>query len=338
MTQDNTYQLPKLYIDDIPISADVSGTISFRGNSQLINANIFVSNTDIQFQSLFNKPIKLYLKSNDSVPIFRGFIKNYIASESGVNITALDVRMVLSGNEGAKVNITDDDNFDGYTLGQFLFKYITDNINVTNTVIGLKFINDSNPRILLNNTRVVNQSIYSVVSELVDKGIDTTDVNHPLTFFLDVIDDGINSNIVIVKEKHINSIPSYTFSYTDGLEYVNFNRRLSANTVYYKGGAFQYSNRPQGQVVTEITEKEDRAENKRAALEQVLLNQQQSNEITIGVNKCYDIGLGTIIRLDVEDEDIRGSHRVQSKTLSFGKSSKCVLQLNKAPPKLSDYL
>ena len=338
MIQENTYQLPKLYIDNKGINADITGSITYKGNNQLNSARIFIQNPDMQFDSLFNKSVTLFLNSDDSIPVFRGFIKNYTADKKGININALDVRTVLTGDEGAKINITDKDNFDGDTLGQFIHKYVTDNINISETVIGLNGLNDANPRILMKDIRAKNVPVYKIMTDAVSKGIDNTNITEPLTFFIDVVEDGLNSNIIIVKEKSIDSIPSYSFSFTDGLQDIRFNRRNPANTVFYEGGSFVYGNRPTGKINTSITEVDDRAENKRLALQQVLIEQQQKNEIVIDISKCYDIGLGSIIHIDVEDDDVRGTHRVQSKTLTFGKTMSCQLQLNRKPVVASRYI
>tara|TARA_Y100001938_G_C8067752_1_gene421274 strand:+ start:629 stop:1648 length:1020 start_codon:yes stop_codon:yes gene_type:complete len=338
MIQENTYQLPKLYIDDKAIDADITGNVSYKGNNQLNNARIFIHNPDMQFDSLFNKSIKLFINSDDSIPVFRGFIKSYTADKKGININALDVRTVLTGEEGAKVSITDKNNFDGSTLGQFIHKFITNNINVGETVIGLNSLNDANPKILMKGVRAKNIPVYKIMTDAVSKGIDDSNIEEPLTFFIDVVEDGLNSNIVIVKEKSIDSLPSYSFSFTDGLQDVRFNRRNPANTVFYEGGSFEFGNRPTGKINTSITEVDDRAKNRALALQQVLIEQQQKNEIVIDISKCYDIGLGSIIHIDVEDDDIRGAHRVQSKNLTFGKSMSCQLQLNRKPVVASRYI
>tara|TARA_R100001443_G_C3336662_1_gene173584 strand:- start:87 stop:1106 length:1020 start_codon:yes stop_codon:yes gene_type:complete len=338
MIQENTYQLPKLYIDNKPIDAKISGNIDFRGNNQLNNAKVFIANPDMQFDRLFNKPIKIFLNSDDPTPIFRGFIKNYTVDKNGININALDVRTILTGDEGNKINITDKDNFDGYTLGQFIHKYVTDNVNSSETTIGLNSLNDANPKILMNGVRAKNTVVYKIMTDAVSKGIDNTDIVEPLTFFIDVIEDGLNSNIVIIKEKSIDSVPSYSFSFTDGLQDIKFNRRNPANTVVYEGGSFKYGNRATGTINTSIKEVGDRAENKRLALQQVLIEQQEKNEISIDISKCYDIGLGSIIYIDVEDDDVRGNHRVQSKKISFGNKMSCKLTLNRKPVKISNYI
>ena len=65
------------------------------------------------------------------------------------------------------------------------------------------------------------------------KTIDDDDLENPLGYFLDVYEDGTNSNIVITKDKLLTSVPSYVYSFTDGLENYEGKKRNPANTVFY---------------------------------------------------------------------------------------------------------
>ena len=63
-----------------------------------------------------------------------------------------------------------------------------------------------------------------------------------------------------------------------------------------------------------------------------------NSEITVQVTKGYDLEIGQIVALDIDEEDISGNHRVQSKVITFGKTSSCTLGLNKKPILLKKYL
>ena len=141
MTQVSLSHQPRVYIDDNLIEYNITGALDFKGNNQLNTLSIKISNTDLQFQSLFNKSIKCYLNSDDAVPIFRGFITQVTPTDTHVSIQARDVRNLINGKDGVQVEITDNKNYDTYTLGQFLFKIITDE----NLDIGLDFLKDSAP-------------------------------------------------------------------------------------------------------------------------------------------------------------------------------------------------
>ena len=59
--------------------------------------------------------------------------------------------------------------------------------------------------------------------------------------------------------------------------------------------------------------------------------------VTIGDNSV--IGIGSIVKLDVDNEDLRGNHRVTSKSITFSPSGvNLSLSLNKKPLLLSDYI
>ena len=87
-----------------------------------------------------------------------------------------------------------------------------------------------------------------------------------------------------------------------------------------------------------MNKQKDSKTTRELGLKQILLEQSQKEEISVTVNKSKDIGLGSIVHIDVDDEDIRGAHRVQGKQISFGQSSKCTLELNKKAPILEKFL
>tara|TARA_R100001509_G_scaffold157799_1_gene122291 strand:- start:184 stop:1209 length:1026 start_codon:yes stop_codon:yes gene_type:complete len=341
MTQENSYNRHTLYIDDEEIKHSSKGNIIFNGNNQTNTLSASINNIDLQNHSLFNKRVELYLNENgseDSVPIFRGIIKSFTNNEKELKITAHDVRTILGGNEGLKINLDDFNNADGKTVGQFLYETIKDKINYNKTRIGLDMLNDCNPPALLNGKRGKNLDLYKIVTDAVSSNIDDTNVLEPLSFFVDVYEGEEYSSIVIVKDKSLDSIPAHVFSYEDGLAKLTFKRRNPVNTVYYKGRVFEYTNRSTGQTTINIEDKEDIGESRNLALKTVLLNQQQVDDINIKTTKGFYIPLGTIINLDVPDDLVSGNHRVQGKKISFGNTLSCNLTLNRKPVKVSDYL
>lgn len=333
MTQANISHQPKLYIDNKLVEYDISGSINFPSKNQLSTLNVKMTNPDLQFKALLNKDIALYLNSDDSIPVFRGIVTSITPSDKETRITANDTRRLLSGNEGLKIEMSDNKNYDNYTLAQFIQKVISDK----NIDIGVDFLKDTNPPINLKGVRDLTD-IYSVVTNKIKNAIDFSDVSEPLRHYIDMYDDGNKSQIVIKKDLSIKSKPSYNFSFNDGIVSYTYKRRNEPNTVVYKGGSFTFSNTPTGKVSTNITDTGDIAKNRDMAIKQILLDRQQKDEITLKVSKCYDVSLGTIIHLDVDEEDILGNHRIVGKNISFGKSISCTLKLNKEQPKLSEYL
>lgn len=337
MTQDNTYQHPSLFINHKEILDDISGSVKFQGNNQLNTLSVTIQNPYLQNSALYNKPIELFLNNGslDSVPIFRGFIKSFSPSDKKISLQAADVRSVLAGTHGIKVSLTDKENYDGFTLGQFLISIIEDkNLNYLKT----DMLRDTSPPVFMTGERGDNLGVYALLKNKIKQALDiTTDFLHPLQYFIDVYEGSNYSNIVFVKDKLLENTPRYSFSHHDGLVSYKFTRRLPPNTVHYKGGVLKYTNRPEGQVNIKVEEQNNPAETRNLALQSILLERQQTDEITIMVTKAFDAALGDIVFLDIDEEDIGGNHRIQGKTITFGKKQSCTMRLNKKPIKLSDY-
>jgi hypothetical protein len=247
------------------------------------------------------------------------------------------MRAKLTGKKGLKLTLTDENNYDGYTLGQFIFSYINEFIDDTD--IGVDFLTDTSPVVFMTGERGEDKDFYSLLIKKVKEAIDVeTDVQNPLGYFVDIVNGSNSSNIVIKKDKLLTSNPSAVFSFADGLVSYSYKRRLPPNTVTYEGRKFSYTNVPQGVSSISLPKQNSPAESKNFALQKILLEQQQTDEISIQISKNYDLDIGQIVSLDIDDEDISGNHRVQAKTITFGSSTSCSLKLNKKPPILKEYL
>ena len=340
MVEANTYLQPRVYINNTEILDKISGTLSFTGSNQLNSLKLKIENPDIQHHALLHKPIKFYLNNGsiDSAPFFSGIVTQVKPSEKMTVISAMDPRILISGKSGQSVELTEEQNYDGYTLAAFLYSFISTHVNTNTTLLGVDMLCDTIPTISLTGIRK-SQSVYALATKLVKSVIDDDDYLNPLTFFFDIVEDYDAPQLVIKKDKLISSTPALTFSYADGLRNYSYTRRNAINTINYKNGTFKYTNRPTGASVTSIKARLDSpAELRNMAIQQVLLEQQQKDEIKITVSKGYDIGLGTIIRLNVPEDDISGNHRVVGKTINFGKNASCSLKLNKNTPQLSSFL
>ncbi len=341
MTQDNTVHQHRLFINKKEIEAQSKGVLNIAGDGRINRLSITVDDIDLQHDSLFNQEIEFYLGENDedALPIFRGFVKRFTPNEQNVRIEALDVRSLLTGKDGIKITSTDKKNYDGKTAGQLLYELVNDKINYDKTIVDINLLKDMDKPVSMTNFRSKNADAYQTINSKVKSKIDDDDLENLLSYFIDVKEGPQYSSIVIVKDKLITDAPSYTYSYDNGLESIKHKEVHPPNTVYYNDGrAFKYTSRNSGQVVTTVTELEDVAETRNLALQQILLEEQENKEISINVTKGYDIGLGSIVFLDVDEDDVYGPHRVVGKNISFGTSIKCVLKLNKKPIKLSDYV
>ena len=69
------------------------------------------------------------------------------------------------------------------------------------------------------------------------------------------------------------------------------------------------------------------------------LDNRELTQVSTNITKNYYIGLGTVIRLNVDEAELRTYHRVKSKNVSWSKGGfKCSLTLNRADPLIKDYI
>ena len=249
--------------------------------------------------------------------------------------------MLITGSNSRMIELTDDENYDGYSLASFLYAFIDDKVNTNAIYIGLDNLRDTNPVISMKGERTDQPTpVYQIVINKLKEAIDDADIEKPLTYFIDMIDDGKKNNITIVKEKQLTDSPSLYLSYSDGLVSYKYNRRVPATYAIGSGAKFQYSNETRGSVGMSITgDFKDKNEARTQAIKEVLLNNRETDEINIESNKGHYISIGSIVRLKTDDTDIDGNHRLTSKKLSFNDGGvKLSLQLNKKPLLLSGYI
>ncbi len=339
MAQANTYQQPRIYIDNKEVLSDIKGSVTFTGNNQINKLRVKITSPDMQMDALLHKKIQFFLNNGsiDSVPFFTGIITNVVPSDKQIDIDASDPRFLISGRDGFVATLTDMNNYDGYSIGAFLHSFITDKVNVDKTYIGLDMLSDTNPIKSLTGQRGT-RAAYKWALKLITDVVDDDNTLEPLIFFFDMIEDYKAPQLVIKKQKSLDTIPAMIFSYSDGLISYKYTRRTPANTAVYPDGTFVYSNRPTGNSVIKSRSTEDRAKDRELAIRDVLISQNSPDEITIQTSKGYELGLGSIVRLNVTEDDISGNHRVVSKTITFGSGVGCSLKLNKEPIKISDYI
>jgi len=249
--------------------------------------------------------------------------------------------MFLTGINSKMVELTDDENYDGLSLAGFLYDFIDNKINTNNTYIGLDFLSDTNPIISMSGERTTGPtSVYDIVTKKLKTAIDNADIEKPLTYFIDMIDDGVKNNIAIIKENNISDVPSLYLSEAEGIISYKFNRRVPATFAVGGGATFQHTNEPKGSVGINISGKfKDKNEARTQAIKELLLNNRETEEINIEVNKGHYIALGSIVNLKIENSEIDGNHRLTSKKLKFNNAGvNLSLTLNKKPLVLSSYI
>ena len=339
----DTYSNPRLFIGNKEVTTFKSIQFSEAGKNLAASLNCTIGDPQFRDAPLSNKEIKFFLNygSEDTVPFFRGRIRQATPNEKQIQLVAYDVRTFLTGKESIPISLTDKNNYDGYTLGQFLYSYITEFVNVNETVIGLDMLNDTDPVVSLSGVRGDKLSALKIVTDSLPKNIDdlTQIKNNRLT----IIDDGNKSNICFVKEQDLDSA-AVRFSYDNGIQKMQLKKRPSPNVfttkvdnvnVLYKHN--NLANGIQGGEIKGRFKYPDEA--KEAAFIQASYAENDS-EITLSVNKGHYLNIGNVIYINVRDyPEQTGKHRIVSKQVTCSNSSiTCSLQLAKEKPTISDYI
>ena len=341
-------QIPQVIIDGKEQRNVMSFNLDFKGNNQLNSISIKLSSPEFDENSLFGKSIDVYLNNGglDTVPIFRGIIKEINTTEKSMSIKAVDVRGYISGKDSLSINLTDTDNFDGYSIGQFLRKYITENINTSETKIGLDFLNDTTNLVNLTGQRGI-QNPFQMCVGLLEQELDDTDYENPLSYFIDVEEGPLYSNLIIKKQKLLTEQTALALSLTDGISSYKYQRRPVPTQItvedtksknFYKT---KLGNSPQGPFADNISKEfKDPSDASKHAILHLKRLQAEINDISIEATKGYHLGLESLVSIHENKDDIDGVHRVVSKSITYNEKSgfKLSLTLNKRPIKVSNYL
>ncbi len=338
----NTYSNSRLFLGNKEIIDFSNVSYKNTGKNKVSTLNITISDPEMDEFSLLGQEVVFYLNygSNDNVPFFRGLVKQYTPSDKSLKIVANDVLSLLAGTESPPLTLTDDNNYDGFTIGQMLQDYIETVVNKNETKIGLDMLNDSNPPVTMTGYR--NKSITplkAVQSLLKSNKSSITDVKNTN---LAVRDDGIKSNICFIEEQDITN-NGIKFSFNDGIEKLSWKKRPSPN--FYKTSVnnnsmtYQHNTLPTGVVMGKLSGNFDFPDEAR---EEAFIDATQNEdkaEIKITVNKGHYLELGNVINLQTPSHPkLTGKHRIVSKSVSAGKSIKCQLGLSKEAPQVSDYI
>jgi hypothetical protein len=347
----NIYCNPRLYIEDIGIIEDVNGDISFAGNNQIYQFNFNIKGSNLSESALMKKEVKFFLNygSEDSTPFFIGYIQQVNATDVDTKITAYDSRCFLGGQYASKISITDEDNFDGYSIGQFIHKYVTDYINKDKEYIDLSLLNDTNPLVSMNGQRGSGVQPYSVITEAMSKALDNVDYLNTFDYELGVTFSNRGSSIFFIREKPKDKA-SMTFSYGDGIASYNFKKIPKPNRTMIDNIIVDYGGNESPRLSKDVThmmgkDLDDKspveligpALIRNSAFKQLTRARKETYNINIQATKGHYLQLGQVVRINVEEE-IAGLHRLVSKKISFGPSGvKLQLGFNTRPLDINYY-
>jgi len=344
----NIYSKSRLFFGKEEIIHFTSVKYSDSGNNDVTKLQIQLTDSDLENYSLYGKEVKFFLNygSIDSVPFFRGFIREVNVSKKSVSVSAYDPRTYLTSKESPSLNITEENNFDGYTLAQFLYEYISINVNKNNTLIGLDFLNETDPPVSLTNYRGSGTSPLKVIKDNMPKNIDNIE-NIKINRLI-MVDDGTKSNIMFRKEEDISSEGRINFSFVNGIIELKTKRKTRANTfrVKHKGMekdgeiVYVHNNLPTGAVSISLSGNySDAALASEAAFLAAVKEGEIDNEITMTTDKGHYLGIGTIISINSGRKIVDGNHRIVGKSINVSDSNiTCSLKLGKEQPLIKDYI
>ena len=108
---DNIYQQARLFIGDKEYTQFGKVSIKFPGNSKINSFNVTLNDSDAQEGKFLNREVRFFLNygSEDSVPTFRGFIRQFKPSDKEIRITAYDGRTYIQGKESQTITLTEKD-------------------------------------------------------------------------------------------------------------------------------------------------------------------------------------------------------------------------------------
>jgi len=338
---------PILLIDGKRVNSFISATLSQRGN-KAENLRASFSDPDLEDMPLTNKKVELFLREEDGAPIFRGYIRQFNPSERNISITAQDARAFLSGDL-VPIIMDEKDNYDGYTIVQFLKEYIESQVNVNETRLSVDTLCEMDRPIYMTGKRGSKNPFKTIQKEVRDKvdddsSLDRADINAIFKYFFEIIHLGDVSGLTIRKTRSLETPADFLFSYDDGLLSLSYSERAPPSyavgtTTEKEQSIFKYGNAPTGvRGISANVEGSSKGELRENLISHLLLSQQYTKEIKMNISKSHNIGLGNIIRLEVPDSNIAGQYRVTGKTLTIGKDIKCSLTCNNEPVLISDYI
>ena len=334
----NTYCSPRVYIEDVGILEDISGSVQFPGSSQISQLSLTIPSIDKSESAMMNKEVKFYLNygGDDTVPYFIGFIKDFKTSKNSVKIVAYDSRCFLGGEYAQEITLDEGFNYDGFSLGQFIHKHTNDNLNTDDkTYMDLSLLNDTNPPVPLKGV-YGTFTPYSLVLDQIKLAVDDSDIFNIFDYEIGVSFSNRGSSIHFIKQQKLDE-SCMSFSYGNGIADYKYttnklgNRSIVGNVVV----DLHSTNSPRISVDVEDKLRKN-FDNKakipttafitKEALKAMIHSRKNKYKITLDATKGHYIQLGNVITLNV-DEVFKGNHRVTAKKVSFNSNTGVQLTL-----------
>ena len=337
----NIYCDARCVVDGKDIPHLKTASVTFAGDNKLNSINVTFGSPDLESYSLYNKKLEFYLNesSYESLPYFTGYIKDVSPTSSELKVKALDPRTFISGREARKINITDKDNYDGYTLVQFLQDIVRDD----RLPLGGEYLKETSIPVLMKKIRG-DKDPYSFIQQTIKKVVNDKDIENVKEFSVDIVESSEGPQLIIKEKKDINGNPSLRLSYMDGIQSLTYNKRAIPSYGIAKSGKFtgifQDGNMPLGYRSVDVKgDFKDPDTAKYKALLEVYKGKDKSLDITVDANKGFKTPLGSVIYLDVDDFRIRGNHLLTQKRTNWSEGNvKLKLSLGRPAPVIGDFL
>ena len=339
----NTFSNPRLFLGKSELLDFESISYSNSGNNTISTLNVTLTDPERDILPLMAQEVVFYLNygSADNVPFFRGYIKEYTPTDKKITLIVHDVLSFLAGKASPPITLTDNNNYDGFTLTQMLHDFIETTVNKNRTIIGLDMLTETNPPVTMTGYRGKNVTPLKAIKDNMPK--DKSSETQVRAYKIVVRDDGVKSNIIIIKEQDIDSM-GITFSFNDGIKKLNYKRRPTPNYYQHEVNGtemvYQHHTLPSGINMGKLEGKFDYPDQARQEAFFTSVQEDGKAEITIDVTKGHYLELGTVINLSLREyPEITGKHRIVAKKININKSNiNCLLTLDKDKITLGDYI
>ena len=314
-----TYSTPRLFIGHTEFTS--FSTISYKnsGNNQVTSLTVSLKDPELDGAALMGKRVIFYLNhgAEDTIPFFIGRVRQFQPSDTALSITARDVMTFLTGNESPLINLTDTNNYDGFTLAQFLHDYISSNINKKETLIGVDMLNETDPTVTLTGVRGKNMSPLKVVTDKLPKK--TSNLEDIREYRILLRNDATTSHITFVKEQSIEDA-AVSFSFNDGIQKLNYKKRPNPNsyTINVGESIMEYvdNSSPLGLVSGKLAGKFNYPDEAREEAYITARVEENRKEVTLTTSKGHYLDIGNVIQLNTPNHpEISGKDRIKAKTI-----------------------
>lgn len=340
---------PRVCIDGREVDF-LKGTYANPGNLSAATISFDLSISEGVTKKLWNKEVTFYLSQNDTVPIFRGWIKRTKPTLNQITILAEDGLgyMVKGGEmEKAKVVLDNFSNIDGLTIGTAITKLLE--LSKLNNKVKTDYIGDTSPKISSSSLYIRGEvSVMGTIKSLLQKAINKGG-NIPRTNIAKLIDDGTNSQLVIELESDLDSdTVVHTFTEHDNIAKIDIvNRKVpTVVTVTGKNGvsgrfthdtALEAYDRNFLQATNDTLESP--AECRDFAMKLFEANLKLQYEYAVQVFEGAYLSENEVIRVHTDEPEYAGNYRVIGKKINFSPNGFSIgLSINKKPPTLAEYI